>query len=160
MQYRPSSSKALRLIFSDHHRRVLVTDADDELRDRFSALLRQKGLLVDEAPDGGAAVSLVRENAYAVMMLDAAADGLTVLDAIDPAVDPPVVLVVVNGPERSAVERVDARRIHGLVKKPFDLEEIAGVVAACAEVRGRSSFETIAYATMMSGVPLIALLEL
>jgi DNA-binding response OmpR family regulator len=161
MQYRPSSSKALRSMFTDQHRRVLVTDADDELRDQFSALLRHKGLVVDEAADGRTAISLVRENAYSVVMLDVAADGLRVLDALDrAAADAPVVLVVTDGPGRPGVDHFDARRIHGLVKKPFDLEEIAGVIAACAEVRGRSAFETMMYATMMSGAPLIALLEL
>jgi DNA-binding response OmpR family regulator len=160
MQYRPSSSKARRLMFSDQHRRVLVTDADHELRDRFAALLRHKGLIVDEAADSRAAIDLVRGNAYAVMLLDMDADGLGVLDALDPAAaDPPVVLVV-SGPERVSIRQFDARRIHGIVKKPFDLEEVASVVAACAEVRGRSAFETMVYATMMSGAPLIALLEL
>jgi len=37
---------------------------------------------------------------------------------------------------------------------------VATVVAACAEIRARSSFETMALATMISSAPLIALLKL
>lgn len=160
MQYRASNSKARRLMFTDQHRRVLVIDADHELSDRFAAALRHRGLIVDEATDARAAKDLIRDNAYSVVMFDVTVDGFVVLDALHPApADPPVVLIV-SGAERPALDRVDARRIHGIVKKPFDLEEIADVVAACAEVRGRSAFETMMYATMMSGAPLIALLKL
>jgi hypothetical protein len=58
------------------------------------------------------------------------------------------------------LERLNANKIHGIVKKPFDPREVAEVVAACAEIRGRSAFETMAVATVMTGAPLIALLKL
>jgi DNA-binding NarL/FixJ family response regulator len=87
-------------------------------------------------------------------------DGFQVLDAIDSSgADAPVVLVV-SGADRATLEQLDARRIHGIVKKPFDPQEIASVVAACAEIRGGRTFDTMALATMMSSAPLIALFKL
>jgi CheY-like chemotaxis protein len=87
-------------------------------------------------------------------------DGFGVLDRIskDELAPSPVVLVI-TGADRSAIERVGANRVHGVVRKPFDIDEIANVVVACAEIRERSSFETMAIATMIAGGPFLALLN-
>ncbi|HYK04336.1 MAG TPA: response regulator [Thermoanaerobaculia bacterium] len=150
-------------MMSEQHRQVLVVDDDPVVRSILGTALRQRSLLYDEAADGAEAIRLLRENAYAVVLLDImmpGVNGFEVLDAIDPtAANTPVVLVV-SGADRAVLERLDARRIHGVVKKPFDPEEIASVVAACAEIRGRSTFETMAFATMMTGAPLIAFFKL
>ena len=126
-------------MLNDRHRRVLVIDGDHELRERFASLLRLKSLIVDEAEDGRVAIERLAEVSYAMILLDLmlpVVDGYSVLEALDPnAADPPVVLVM-SGAERPVLGRIDSRRIHGIVRKPFDLEEIASVVAACAEVFG------------------------
>ncbi|HEY0157784.1 MAG TPA: response regulator [Thermoanaerobaculia bacterium] len=144
-------------------RQVLIVDDDPTVREILATALRQKSLVTDEASDGAEAIRLLSENVYSVVLLDIlmpGVDGFRVLDAIDAgSVTAPVVLVV-SGAERAVLETLDTRRIHGVVRKPFDPQEIATVVAACAEIRGRSAFETMAYATMISGAPLIALLKL
>jgi hypothetical protein len=66
---------------------------------------------------------------------------------------------VLTGADRTIVERLDPQRIHGVVRKPFDPEELASVVVACAEIRGRSTFETMAIATVLAGSPFIAWLS-
>ncbi|MEA2462840.1 MAG: hypothetical protein QOJ98_587 [Acidobacteriota bacterium] len=148
---------------SEQHRQVLVVDDDRVVREILGTALRQRSLLYDEAANGAEAIRLLSENAYSVVLLDIlmpGVNGFEVLDAIDPtAANAPVVLVV-SGADRAVLDQLDSRRIHGIVKKPFDPEEIASVVAACAEIRGRSTFETMALATMMTGAPLFALLKL
>ncbi|HVG25944.1 MAG TPA: response regulator [Thermoanaerobaculia bacterium] len=156
MQYPP------RLEMNEQLRRVLVVDDDPEIRRILVTALRLRSLAIDEAVDGQSAVELLRENRYAVVLLDImmpGMDGFGVLDAIDRQQHSPVVLVV-SGAGKHILDRVDTRKIHGIVKKPFDPLEIADVVSACAEIRGRSAFETMAYATIISGAPLIALLRL
>jgi CheY-like chemotaxis protein len=146
----------------DQHRRVLVIDDDAEIRHMLAAALRRKALVVDEAMDGAEAIELLRENRYAVVLLDVmmpVVDGFGVLDAIDHESNPPIVLVV-SGADRRVLDQISSAKIHGIIKKPFDPLEIADVVSACAEIRGRSAFETMAYATMLTGAPLIALLKL
>jgi len=146
----------------EQYRRVLICDDDPEMRHLLVASLRRKELQIDAAPDAASAIDLLREHRYAVVLLDLmmpGIDGFAVLDAIDHETNPPVVLVV-SGAGRAVLDRLDSRKIHGVVKKPFDPIELAEVVASCAEIRGRSPFETMAVATMVAGAPLIALLKL
>jgi CheY-like chemotaxis protein len=146
----------------EQYRRVLVIDDEESVRRMLSSALRQRTLSVDEASDGRDAIALVNENRYAVVLLDLLmpeVDGFHVLDAIGRVTNPPVVLVV-SGADRALIDRLDSRLIHGIIRKPFDPVEIADIVQACAEIRGRSAFETMAYATAIAGAPLIALLKL
>lgn len=146
---------------NETHRRVLVVDDDPEIRRILVTALRMKDLEIDEAVDGQAAIDKLRDHRYSVVLLDLmmpGVDGFAVLDAIDQEVNRPVVLVV-SGYGRQTLDRLDTSKIHGVVKKPFDPIELADVVASCVEIRGRSTFETMAYATIISGAPLIALLK-
>jgi DNA-binding response OmpR family regulator len=142
--------------------RVLVVDDDHDVRRILVTALRQRSLTADEATNGREAIELLRENTYAVVLLDLLmpdVNGFGVLDALGDGDAAPVVLVV-SGAERRVLDALDAHRIHGIVKKPFEPSEVAAIVAACVEIRGRSAFETMALATMMSSAPLIALLKL
>jgi DNA-binding NtrC family response regulator len=145
------------------HRRVLVVDDDQDVRRVLTAALRQKPLLIDEAADGRQAIELLREHSYSVIVLDLLmpdVNGFGVLDFIDEtAANAPVVLVV-SGAPRSVLDELDSRRIHGVIRKPFEPQDVADVVAAIAEVRTRSTFETMALATVMTGAPWLALLKL
>jgi CheY-like chemotaxis protein len=138
---------------SEHQRRILGVDDDPEIRRILVTALRLKSLEADEAIDGGAAISLLREHRYAVVLLDImmpGVDGFAVLDAIVQDTNPPVVLVV-SGAGKQVLDRIDTSKIHGIVKKPFDPLEIADVVSACAEVKGGGAFDTMACAAMLSG---------
>jgi CheY-like chemotaxis protein len=143
-------------------RRVLVVDDDEETRAILRTALRHRGIEADEAEDGRRALQLLAENNYAVVLLDLLMpdlDGFAVLEAIraTQATHPPVVLVV-SGAPRGVIESIDARLIQGVVRKPFDPMEVSAIAAACVEIRGRSGFETMALATMITGVPLMTLL--
>lgn len=148
---------------SEQSRRVLVVDDDPEVRKLLVTALRPRALVIDEAPGGRQAIELLRENAYGVVLLDLLmpeVDGFDVLHAIDDRVTSSPIVLVVSGAERRLLDQLNSTKIHGVVRKPFDPHEVAEVVAACAEIRGRSAFETMALATVMTGAPLIALLKL
>lgn len=130
----------------------------------MSTVLRQQALIVDTVADGNEALSVLRDHRYAVVLLDLMMphmDGFAVLEAIHAGsvLEPPVVLVI-SGADRATLNRLDASLIHGIVRKPFDPNELATVVVACVEIRGRNSLGTMALATMISSAPLFALLKL
>jgi len=142
---------------------VLIVDDDADVRQMLATALRLASLNVDLAVDGAEALELLSENRYAVVLLDLMMprmNGFDVLDAIHSRADinPPVVLVV-SGADRSTLGRVDASRVHGIVRKPFDPHELSAVVVACVDIRGRNTLGTMAIA-MISSAPLLAWLKL
>jgi len=103
----------------------------------------------------------MREHQYTVIILDIlmpVMDGFAVLDAMSGMEGTPPVVLVLTGADRLTIDRLDAQRIHGIVRKPFDPEELGSLIAACAEIRGRSPFEAMAMA-MIAGGPFLAWLS-
>ncbi|MCU1350428.1 MAG: bacT [Acidobacteria bacterium] len=144
-------------------KRILVVDDDAAVRDLLTSVLEHRGLTVDTAADGREALQLFTENQYSVIILDLlmpVVDGfgfLRGMESVDLQV-PPVVLVV-TGADRALVKQLDPQRIHGVIRKPFDAQELASLVVACAEIKSRNSYGTMAIATMMAGGPFLALLN-
>jgi CheY-like chemotaxis protein len=140
------------------HRRVLVVDDDPVVRRMLAEVLRRQLLNVDEAADGATALGFLRDNLYAVILLDLlmpGTDGFAVLEAMRTSQVPvPPVVLVITGVGRDVVERLDPLQIHGVIRKPFDPEEIGSIVAACTEIRARTSFGAMALA--MAGSSLLA----
>jgi CheY-like chemotaxis protein len=147
---------------AEQQKRVLVVDDDPIIRQLLVWTLRQHSLNVDEAGDGAEALALIKEHQYAVILLDLlmpVVDGFGVLDALrGPEIPLQPVVLVITGADRADTDGLDPQRIHGIVKKPFDPEELASLVVACAEIRGRNAFGTMAIA-MLAGSPLLALLN-
>ncbi|HUP63487.1 MAG TPA: response regulator [Thermoanaerobaculia bacterium] len=144
------------------HKRVLVLEDDRDVRELLGSMLRHRGLTVDEASGGREALDLLGENGYSVILLDLLMpqpDGFAVLRAIEerPPSQTPVVLVL-TAADRSLLDQLDSDRIHGIVRKPFDPEEVASLVVACSEIRSRGSFGMMAVA-VMSGARFIDLLS-
>ena len=139
-------------------KRVLVVDDDAEVRGLLTSILVRRNMVVDQATDGRQALDLLSSNKYAVVLLDLMMpdiDGFHVLKALEDARVQPVVLVV-TGAERSQLGELDAKRIHGIVRKPFDPEDLGDVVVQCAEIRGRGALETMAISTLLATLPLLA----
>lgn len=142
-------------------KRVLVVDDDAPIRELLTSVLGRRDLVVDQAADGVEALDLLRQNTYSVVLLDLLmpnVDGFGVLDEIGSAISTPVVLVI-TGAERSMLRQLDAQRIHGIVRKPFDAEDLANLVVACAEIKSRGAFEAMAISAMIAGGPLLAWLN-
>jgi DNA-binding response OmpR family regulator len=144
-------------------RRVLIADDDPEIRGLLAAVLRQRGLTVDVASDGREAIDLIAEASFAVIILDLLmprVDGFGVIDHLRGRDGGPMpVVLVVSGAEPRVIDALDPRVIHGIIHKPFDAHELANLVEACAEIRSRSAFETMAITAMLAGGPLISWLS-
>src|SRR5882672_9954204 len=139
-------------------KRVLIVDDDATIRVLLGSVLRGRDLIVDEAHDGQQALELLKENNYSVVLLDLLmpnVDGFGVIDNLGSAISTPVVLVI-TGADRALIRQLDPQKIHGVVNKPFDAEELATLVVACAEIKSRSPFEAMAISAMIAGGPFLA----
>ncbi len=142
-------------------KRVLIVDDDATARELLTSALRSHDVAVDVAADGMQALDLLTEHSYAVVLLDLLmpnVDGFGVIERLDSAMPIPVVLVI-SGADRSLLRKVDPQKVHGVITKPFDAEELASLVVACAEIRSRSAFETMAISAMIAGGPFLAWLN-
>lgn len=141
--------------------RVLVVDDDSEMRELVGSLLTRQSLHVDFADDGGAALDLIQSNNYSVVLLDLlmpGTDGFAVLAKLnEPGMPAPVVLVI-TGADRAIVDTLDPNRIHGIIRKPFDPDDLASLVVACADIKSRGALGTMALATMLAGSSILELL--
>lgn len=141
-------------------RHVLVVDDDPGVRELLTAAFRMHSLDVDVAADGREALDLLAHRQYTVIVLDLlmpVLDGFGVLDGMS-AIDAKPVVLVLTGADRTVLDGLDAQRIHGVVRKPFDPQELASLVIACAEIKGRTPFETMAMAVLAGG-PILAWLS-
>lgn len=146
---------------TDPTKRVLIVDDDKDVRDILFSVLQARGIQADGASNGREALDLIAQHPYLVVVLDLMmpeVDGFGVLETLRAGGAMPVVLVL-TAADRGLTDRLDASLIHGLIRKPFDPQEIADVVAACADIRSKGMFETMAIAAMIAGGPLVTLLS-
>ena len=115
---------------------VLVVDDDPGLQGLFLTLLARHGFAVDCAPNGRVAFDYLKRGSYSVVLLDLMmpdVNGLELLDRIGR--ESPALLrrvIVMTGAAQPLVDEVDVSRIWGLMRKPFDINELVDAAQRCA----------------------------
>ena len=120
--------------------RVLIVDDDDGIRLSVRELLQGEGYEVEDAPDGEAALGILRGTRERMVVL---------LDMVMPRIDGVEVLHIVAGdpqlaerhayilftvsPQRHAPADLLARLGVPVVEKPFEMDRLLEVVAQCDE---------------------------
>ena len=124
-------------------RSVLVVDDDQALRGLFKSLLAREGFDVDSAADGGDAFDRIKRRSYSVILLDLMmpnVNGFELLDRIErdsPSLLPRV--IVMTGVNQRTIAKVDTSKVWGLIRKPFDIDDLVSSAIACADGKGRDS---------------------
>ncbi|MGZ7032824.1 MAG: response regulator [Thermoanaerobaculia bacterium] len=124
-----------------HKWSVLVVDDDPGLQGLFLTLLSRDGFMVDCAPDGRVAYESLKRRSYSVILLDLMmpeVNGFELLDRL--ARESPALLsrvIVMTGVSQRIIETLDISRVWGLIRKPFDIDDLLQAVRACAEGRAR-----------------------
>ena len=119
------------------HTSVLVIDDDQALRGLFTTLLGKKGFDVDTASDGRAAFDQIQRHNYSVILLDLMmpdVNGFELLERLER--DSPALLekvIVMTGASQRAIQNLDTSRVWGLIRKPFDIDNLVSSTVACAE---------------------------
>ncbi len=116
---------------------ALVVDDDPALQGLFTRLLSRKGFAVDAATDGRVAYDQLHRNAYSVILLDLMmpdVNGFELLERLhrdSPSLLPRV--IVMTGASQRAIDGLDTREIWGLIRKPFDIDDLVTSAVACSE---------------------------
>jgi DNA-binding NtrC family response regulator len=118
--------------------RLLLVEDDNAMREMLESLFRQEGYVVSEASSAGAALALVRENDFDVVLSDIKMPGKSGLELVGELrklrPDTPVVLMTAFGSIDTAVDAMRAGAF-GYTTKPFQPEEVIRTVKRALERR-------------------------
>lgn len=115
--------------------RVLVVDDDRPIRNLVTTVLSRRGLTVDGAPDGFAALRLIGDNDYEVAVVDLmmpGMNGIELLERVKAAPRHPQTIIVLTASGPGDVRQLDPGAVHAIMRKPFDINELADVVESAA----------------------------
>ena len=116
---------------------ALVVDDDPGLQGLFYTLLGREGFSVDCAPNGRTAFEYLRRSAYSVILLDLMmpdVNGFELLERLrreSPALLGRVI-VITGASQRDVDSLVDTERLHGVIRKPFDIEDLVRMARTVA----------------------------
>lgn len=124
--------------------RVLVVDDEEPLRRLLKKELARKGFFVEAAPDGKAALEILKESTFDVLLLDImmpGIDGISLMKKLqtDPAA--PAIIVLTG---RATVETAVEAMKHGAydyLTKPYKLDELTIIINRAYEY-GRLSIKS------------------
>ena len=122
---------------------ALVVDDDPGLQGLFLTLLGRDGFAVDCAPDGRVAFEYIKRTSYSVILLDLMmpdVNGFELLLRLEresPALLPRI--IIMTGASQRVIDTVDSSRVWGLIRKPFDINELLTSARACAAGQPRTA---------------------
>lgn len=111
---------------------MLVVEDDDAIRTLLTAALRREQFEVDTASDGAAALQMTRDVEYAVIVLDLMMprlNGFEFLEAFHRSpTKPRSVIFVATAFDDAQVVKLQARHVHALIRKPFDVQQLVMMI--------------------------------
>lgn len=113
---------------------VLIVEDDEPTQKLLQALLRRAGYTTRIAANGGEAIALLREDIFAVVVLDLMMPTVGGREVVDFLVaegkNVPVVICSAAGP--AALGGFDTNVVKAVVRKPFDLDQFVAAVRDAA----------------------------
>jgi len=124
--------------------RILVADDDQSIRQLLCTIVSRERFDVDCVADGIQAIQKLKENRYAVILLDLMmprASGFEVIDYLKqhPPATKPIVLVITAYSD-PRVKEVDASVVAGVLRKPFEVADLGSLIRLC--IKGYFDEET------------------
>ena len=119
-------------------KRVLVVEDDAPIRALLATLLAHNGYSCELSQDGDEAVRLLRANDYDAILLDLMLPGqfgfdvIRFLDEERPALSPRV--IVLTAASQTTLRELDPSRIHAVLRKPFELDQLLTRVRECTSL--------------------------
>lgn len=114
--------------------RVLLVDADEQVRALLSRALLDRDVFCDTAVSVRDALVQLGERRYALMLLHLEMPGTEdVLECIRsmPASRRPMILMTAE--RRSSKDAIDTELVQIIIRRPLKIAEVAGMIRACLE---------------------------
>ena len=133
--------------------RILVADDEASLRRVLVGHLKRRGYTVDTAEDGAAALRRLESQSYDAVISDLRMPEIDGMELVRQATerwpDLPVIIITAHGAVDTAVEAMKAGAFD-FVTKPFDTDELAGVVAKAVATHERAATESRAHSVELA----------
>ena len=118
--------------------RILVVDDDRALQTLLSVLFTRAGFECDFVSDGNEAMEKLDGDGqpYAVIMLDLILPGISGMEILNhleeknPSLLPRT--IVLTGASGGVLKGIDTSRVHAVIRKPFDIQDVLNLTAECA----------------------------
>jgi CheY-like chemotaxis protein len=127
-------------------RKILVVDDEKIVRDFLSRLLTLEDMEVKVAEAGAQAIAMVREEKFDIVFIDARMpqmDGLETLKELK-NISPGSKYVMMTGYSMDTLlEKTGNEKIEAFIKKPFEINEIVGILEDCAQEKTSEEIRTI-----------------
>ena len=129
--------------------RILVADDDQSIRQLLGTIIRREGFEVDTVADGQEAIDRLHAHDYAVILLDLMMprkDGFEVIDYLKThhQRSKPVVLVI-SAYADQRFKSVDPDIVAGVIRKPFEIAELGGMIRLCVKGLDRALSSRLYY---------------
>jgi nitrogen regulation protein NR(I) len=115
---------------------ILIVDDDPQLRQSFEKLLLEEGHTVVKAPNGEAALALVRQSPPELVVMDIRMPGMSGLEAFQTmhAIEPklPVIIMTAFGTTETAIEATKLGA-YDYILKPFEIPDILAIIGQALE---------------------------
>jgi len=115
--------------------RVLVADDDRQLQLLLNVLLTRAGFEVEFASDGKEALQKSIGDSYDAIMLDLILpniSGIEILSRLEKEKPESLKkIIVITGASRGIIDQVDGSRVHAILRKPFDIQDVIRLTAQC-----------------------------
>lgn len=133
--------------------KVLIVEDDPGIRTLLTAALRREPLEIEVAIDGADALRKARLTAYSVILLDlmmprmTGPEFLVAFREARPQADP--IIIVMTAGDDSQIVRLGPKAVHGVIRKPFDIQRLVEMVRDCAQMKGleASRYESLSIDT-------------
>ena len=117
--------------------RILVADDDVSIRQLLCTIVKREGHEVDCVADGLEAIEKLKSHEYQVILLDLMMprlDGFGVIEYLKehPPARKPVVLIITAYADQQFKE-VDSDVVSGVLRKPFEVADLGGVISLCVQ---------------------------
>lgn len=117
---------------------VLIVEDDEPTRSLLSAIVTRNGLRPVEAHDGRSARALLAHSTFDAVLLDLVlpeVSGAEILAELSETLPHVLerVIVVTAALEPEWLARIEVKRAHALIRKPFNVRELEKEMLACCQ---------------------------